>query len=421
MNLWKATQLFIFIHLNLGSAVSTTPYITIYLLLLIALGYVVTDIYLPSLPALSAYFHASDREVQITLSSYLLSFSLAPLIFGPLSDKFGRKKVILYGLFISIAATLSCLVAQTIQQFSAFRFLQGVGTGAVMIASRTTASDLFSGTALAKQMSLMTMLMPFVLAIAPVIGGILQQQLHWQSVFLFLASYMLVVTIWAALKPETLKNPSNKNLYKIFSSYRIHLRNRLFLVFAINFALPTLGVFAYLSISPFLFQTVLGLSPTQYGILALYAGGTIILTGYINLKLLHYISVTQIICTGIGMMILAGCLLLYFHLLGILTPWSLLLPALIYLTSVPLCVANTAAKAMNLVEDHFGAATALLTSFQFLIASCGSFIASIAYETTLPLALCFIGVGLLSLINLGFGCRLEKNAEMINTKRNNLT
>ena len=173
MNLWKATQLFIFIHLNLGSAVSTTPYITIYLLLLIALGYVVTDIYLPSLPALSAYFHASDREVQITLSSYLLSFSLAPLIFGPLSDKFGRKKVILYGLFISIAATLSCLVAQTIQQFSAFRFLQGVGTGAVMIASRTTASDLFSGTALAKQMSLMTMLMPFVLAIAPVIGGIL--------------------------------------------------------------------------------------------------------------------------------------------------------------------------------------------------------------------------------------------------------
>lgn len=105
-------------------------YITTYLLLLISLGYVATDIYLPSLPALSIYFHASDNEVQMTLFSYLLSFSLAPLIFGPLSDHMGRKKILIFGVALGTLSTFGCLFAQSIDWLIIARFLQGIGMGA---------------------------------------------------------------------------------------------------------------------------------------------------------------------------------------------------------------------------------------------------------------------------------------------------
>ncbi len=231
--------------------VNSKFYTTTYLLLLISLGYIATDIYLPSLPALSIYFHVSDSEVQMTLFFYLLSFSLTPLIFGPLSDHVGRKKVLLGGIFISILATFGCLFAQNIYWLIAFRFIQGIGTGAVLISTRATVSDLFTGKALAKQISFITMLMPLVLAIAPTIGGVLQQSFHWQAVFIFLICYMMLIFFCIAFKSESLKNPSNEKISQIFSTYRSILKNRLFLIFGVNYVLPSLGFFAYLTVSPF--------------------------------------------------------------------------------------------------------------------------------------------------------------------------
>lgn len=384
-------------------------YTTTYLLLLISLGYIATDIYLPSLPALSKYFHASDNEVQMTLFSFLLSFSLAPLGFGPLSDHIGRKKILIFGVAIGILSTLGCLFAQSIEWLIIARFLQGIGMGAVLISSRAIVSDLYTGKALAKQWSLMTMLMPLVLAIAPTIGGLLQQNFHWQAVFLFLICYMILILICVILTPESLQKLSTEKTSQIFSKYRSHLKNRLFLIFGVNYVLPSLGFFAYLTASPFLFQEVLGLSPVAYGSLALYVGATILVTGYINLKLVHYFLLTRIIYLGVGLIALAGCLLIFFHIMNILTTWSLLLPSLIYFTCMPFCVANAASKSLSFVRGNFGAATALLTTIQFLIGALGSFIFSlISDETTLSLGVCFLLIGVLSLINLNYACNLEK-------------
>lgn len=385
-----------------------TFYTTTYLLLLISLGYIATDIYLPSLPALSAYFHTSNNEVQKTLSAYLLSFAFTPLIFGPLSDHIGRKKVILGGIIVSILASFGCLFAPSIQFLIAARLLQGIGTGAVLIAARAITSDLFTGAALVKQISITIMLMPLILAIAPTIGGVLQQNFQWQSVFIFLIVYMALIFIYVILQPESLKNPSNSPISKVFSTYRSHLNNKPFLIFGINFVLPSLGLFAYLTTSPFLFQEVIGLSPVEYGNLALYIGGVIIVTGYINLKLTHRFSLIQILYVGSILTLLAGCLLLFFHMKGILTTWSLLLPSLLYFTCMPLCIANAASKAMSLVHGHFGAATALLTTIQFLTGALGSYIFSILSDNTaLPLAICFILVGILSFINLRIACKVS--------------
>lgn len=386
---------------------------TVYLLLLISAGYFSTDIYLPSLPALSAYFQTQDRDVQMTLFTYILSFSLIPLIAGPLSDHIGRKKVILTGLVISIVAAIGCLFSPSIHWLSAFRFLQGMGMGAVLISSRASGADLFTGRAFAKQMSLTTMLMPLVLGAAPTLGGVLQEKFQWQAVFLFLIGYLLCLLVLTSIRAESLKHFSDRKLSSVFSVYRSFLKNPLFLAFAIPFILPSFGLFAYFTASPFLFQKIVGLSPIEYGSLGLYVAATIVITGFFNLKLIHYFSHTKILSFGIILTILSGCLLLIFHLIMTPTTWSILVPSLLYFTCMPLCIANAASKCMSLVHQHFGAATALLTTFQFLIGALGSLTFSLAPDdSVLPLALAFISVGVLSFIGLRYARKLEvrKNA-----------
>ena len=379
---------------------------TLYLLILISLGYITTDIYLPSLPALSVYFGATDEQVQLTLFAFLMSFSISPLFFGPLSDHIGRKKVVITGLLIGIAASFGCLFAPNIKSMIVFRLIQGFGLGAVLICARAITSDLFSGKELAKQMSLITMLMPLSLAIAPTIGGVLQEVFQWRAVFIFLICYLSIVLIWVYFNPESLKKMSDKKFGQIFLTYRNHLRNRSFLLYGINFVLPAFGIFSYLTVTPFLFQQVIGLSPIEYGVLSIYVGLTIIITGYINLKLLHHYPIDRIIFSGALFITLAGGLLLFFHFMGILTTWSLLFPCLLFYTCMPLCVSNSASKAMRLVHDHYGAASALLTTFQFLVGSLGSFRFVFIYDqSALPLALCFLFIGLLSLVNLSFACK----------------
>lgn len=373
----------------------------IYLLLLISLGYIATDIYLPSLPSLTTYFHTTDNEVQLTIFSYLLSFSLTPLIFGPLSDHIGRKKVILGGILTAILASYCSLYATNIHWLIGTRFVQGVGLGAVLISARASVSDLFTGPQLAKQMSLIASLMPFFLAIAPALGGFLQENFGWQSIFVFILCYLMIIFGWIFFIPETLKTPNHKKIHQIFSNFQLHLKNLPFLMIGINFILPSLGLFTYLTTSSFLFQEMIGLSPIEYGVLSLYIGITIFVTGMINLKLIQYLSTFHILYVGTALIILSGSLLIYFHMASILTFWALLIPSLIYFTCLPLCIANAASTAMNMVKSHFGSASALLTTFQFLIGSLGSFIFTLIPDNSLlPLGICFFSIGILCMVNL---------------------
>jgi DHA1 family 2-module integral membrane pump EmrD-like MFS transporter len=392
--------------------VNSKFFTTAYILLLISIGYIATDIYLPSLPAISTYFNASENDAQMTLFSYLLSFSMTPLIFGPLSDHLGRKKVLLGGMIVCIIATLGCLFAQNIYWLIAFRFFQGIGAGAVLIATRATVSDLFVGKALVQQMSFMTMLMPIVLAIAPTLGGALQEAFEWQSVFVFLVFYMMLLLAFISLRSETLQKTSHEDISQIFSKYQAHLKNRKFLIYGINFILPSLGIFAYMTVSPFLFQEVIGLSPAEYGSLAVYVGLTILVAGYINLKLIHYYTLSTLIAIGSILVLLAGFLLMSFHFLNILTTWSLLIPFLIFFICMPFCVTNSASKCMMLIKHNFGAATALLSTMQFLVGALATlFFSLMSDETALSLAVCYIIVGTASLINLCYACKLESISE----------
>ncbi len=364
---------------------------TLSLLLLISLGYLTADIYLPSLPAITEYFSISQSTAQMTMFVYLISFASAPIVFGPVSDQYGRKKVILAGLVILLLGTIGCCFAFSIQQLLFFRLLQGVGSGALIISSRAMIPDLFKGATLARQVSAITMFMPLALSFAISIGGYLQQNFGWRSVFVFQACYVILILIKMRFVDESLKLFSERKMTHAFKSYRELLANRKFVLAIMGLGFPAVGLFAYLTVSPFLFQETLSITSFEYGRLALFTGGSVLLGSIINIRLLHYFKIDTLIWTGTALMACSGALLLIVHLTGYLTVWTVLLPACLYFLCLTFCVSNSISKAMGYITHSYGAASAIMTSFQVFAGSLGSFIFSmLPSNTVLPIALCFL-------------------------------
>lgn len=382
---------------------------TFYLLMLISLGYFVTDIYLPSLPAISTSLNSSEIAAQSTMFSYLLAFSFAPLFFGPLSDRLGRKIVISRGILICIAGTIGCYFAQSIYTLIAMRALQGVGAGAVLIASRAMIPDLFQGKVMAKQLSYLTMFMPFVLAVAPTIGGILQDYYGWRSVFLFLFFYLVCIFLLIQPMHETLKTHQKRSLKEACDIFISLIKHKSFILYGLGVVFPSIGIFAYLTASPFLFQEVLGLTASEYGRLSLYIGMVVLCTGTLNARLVKVVSIDKLIATGSILMALSGCLLLIVHFTDTLNTWTLLLPSMLFFSCIPLCISNAFAKSMNQIDSHFGSANALLTFTQFLSGSIGSFIFSLIKEkNALAIGVCLLLIGVFSIINSFFAAKMDK-------------
>lgn len=355
------------------------------------MGYLTADIYLPSLPAITEHFSITPSTAQMTLFVYLISFASAPIIFGPVSDQYGRKKVILIGLCTLLLGTLGCYTAQSIEWLMMGRIVQGIGAGALIISSRAMIPDLYSGIALAKQVSYITMFMPLVLSLAPTIGGYLQEHFGWRSVFLFLSGYLLILMLKMSFVDESLKLFSEKKMTHVFKSYRELLSNRKFMLAILGLVFPAVGLFSYLTVSSFLFQETLSVSPFEYGRLALFTGGSVLLGSFVNVRLLHRLKVDTIIWGGIALMSISGFLLLCVHITEFLTIWTVLIPACIYFLCLPFCISNSTAKAMGHITHSYGSASALMTSMQFLAGSLGSVIFSmVPVDSVLPIALCFL-------------------------------
>jgi hypothetical protein len=180
------------------------------------------------------------------------------------------------------------------------------------------------------------------------------------------------------------------------------------MLFGMGLIIPTVGLFAYLTASPYLFQEIVGLSPIEYGMLAIYIGSVIMLASFLNARLLHYVSINTLICAGITLILIGGALMLTFHFAGIVNTWAFLLPTLFYFTCIPFSMSNSASKAMSQIRTHYGAASALLSSIQFLAGALGSLIFSLIEESSaLPLSLCFLSVGILAFFFLFLARKYE--------------
>ena len=225
------------------------------------------DTYIPAFSGIAASIGATPVEMQQTLSAYLFGFAFMNLFHGALSDSFGRRPVVLWGLAVFTIASLGCALSETIGQLVFFRALQGLSTGAGIVVSRAVIRDMFPPAEAQKVMSQVTIYFGVAPAIAPIVGGFLFVHAGWHAVFWFLVAVgvVLFAANWKLL-PETL-HVSQRQPFEVrhlMRGYRDLCSDPRFLLLALASGVPFNGMFLYVLSAPAFLGDHLGLSPTQF-------------------------------------------------------------------------------------------------------------------------------------------------------------
>ena len=381
------------------------------LAMLTALGPLATDFYLPSLPEIVTAMGTTVAGAQGTLSAFLFGFAGGQIVWGPLSDRLGRKPVLLAGLSLFLVATIACTVATSIEALTAGRVLQALGASGPIVLGRAMVRDLYDGARAGRELARMGMIMGLVPAVAPVIGGVLQLQFGWRSTFVasLIFGLLLAVLIVAAL-PETLKvrNPQPLSLFGIFRGFGVLLQNRQFRVYAGLTALAYAGLFAFISGSSFVLSTVYGLDPVAYGFsfgfaVLGYITGTILAQRLVGRRGMDGVIAIGVCCLSAGGLIMLACVATRFGgAVGVVLPMAL------YACGVGLTMPQAQASAMMPFPDRAGAASSLNGLCQMLLAACTGLVVGHSVGTSalpLPAVMSVLGVGALVLFAASRGVR----------------
>ena len=374
--------------------------IAILLASLSALGPFSIDTYLPSFPEIAAKLGASQLEVQQTLSVYLLSFALMTLWHGAISDRFGRRRVILASLGLFGLASAGCTFATNIEQLWFWRAMQGITAGAGIVISRAIVRDLYDGAAAQRLMAKITMMFALAPAIAPVIGGWLQTFFGWRSVFAFLV--LCTVALWLAcwkLLPETLPVEKRRSLQPAYlgKTYWKVLSSKAFLLVCAALSLNFSGFFIYVLSAPVFLMRHLGVPETGFLWLFGPAMGGLVSGSWLAGRLAGKISIKRTLIIAYLVMATAGLFNLGLNLaLPPALPWSVM-PLFVYTCGMSLAMPSLTLMALDPFAGERGLAASCQTFFQSGFNSlAAALIAPALWGSTLTLAL-----GMLGLMSLG--------------------
>lgn len=377
-----------------------------------SVGPFASDSYLPSLPAMTHVFHTSVNTMQLTVTLFMLGFCLSQLIYGPLSDRLGRRTTMLIGLGICIAASIICSITTSATALIIARLIQGSGVGVTNALYRAIMRDTFTGERMSQVASLIGIVFALMPALAPIIGGYIEISMGWRANFIFLA--LLVISIWLIVwrwLPETNKNfdPSATQIKNVMKNYFALLTNRAFISHAALASLGVAGIVAYITVSPFLFQNTLGLSPVQYGWLAIYIMFGTILGMFLNSILVTKLGVKKMLLTGIMIMLTSGTVMFAIGYAGFMNVLVIMIPILFFTMGICFVFANAMTNAFHPFPHIAGSAGAMYGCLQGLGAFLSSLLLAGIHETNqLPLAAVYIFLGATSAVIYYFFIRKEK-------------
>lgn len=342
-------------------------------------GIFVAETHVPALPDMVDIFAVSPSQTKFTITLYLIGLAFSQLVYGPLADRFGRRPVILIGIGISIVGSLICVFALSMPVLILGRVVQGIGLGAPISLCRTILSDLFTGRQLAKLGAYFSSAFSVAPAIAPLIGGYLYTWYGLQSIFVFVVIYGLLtfILIWYFLPETNLNLNSQATRWSVITNnYLYLLKDRIFLGYAISASMSLSGIIGYYTMSPFLLQDVLLLSPVEYAWVATMTVVAIILGRLLNVVLLKWMNIRQLVIIGNISMLLASTVLVGIGLLGYLNLIVVIVPVMFFLLGGGLVFSNAMAGALSPFRKIAGSAGALYGFFVTFGAFIISFIAA---------------------------------------------
>ena len=363
--------------------------VVLILAMLLGIQPVTTDLYLPALPALTEGFGASMTQAQFTLSALLLAFGTSQLIWGPLSDRFGRRPILLWGLAAYTLAAVGSTLAPSMTLLIVWRMVQGAAMGAVVMCARAIVRDLYQPQDGARIMSKGLSGLGALACISAPVGGLLAQYYGWRAALLAVALFGAAALALVVLRfKETLiaKNPQALEPATLFTTWRSILSNPAFLAFSALSAASYGGLFTFLASSSFVFITLLGLSKTQFGMVMFFTSISYVAGTFICRRLLLRFSVQQTIAIAAFISLSGGTLMGALAWAGVVNVWAVLLPLGLFMIGHGIHQPCGQSGAIGPFPKSAGAASAMNGFFMMVVAfGIGSWLGVRMDGTVLPL------------------------------------
>lgn len=292
---------------------STRALIVIFLL--VPLGPLAIDVFLPSMPQMVDYFESSDSGIQLTISLYVLALGIAQLIAGPVSDKYGRKTSIIIGLVLYGFASLAIAYSTTVSNLYFFRVIQGVGAAFTMVSAMAWVRDHYDGVTAAKWLSYMGGVTSAIPTVAPLLGSVLAVYWGWFGGFYAMSFAALFIFLLALRgvpsEKVTILTTDTEDTVKLSCNFKDILTNRQFLTFSTANLLSFGGLLSYVAISPIVAIKEAGLSQLNFSMLFGMIGASQIVASFAAPKLMHTIGRSNTVLFGLAMIVLSGVTLLF--------------------------------------------------------------------------------------------------------------
>lgn len=335
-------------------------FILVFLGMLTAFGPFVTDMYLPTLPAMSEYFHTTSSMVQLGLTASMIGLAAGQLLFGPLSDKYGRRLPL---ITLFAVATIGCIYSYTIMQFVGWRLIQGIAGAGGIVISRSVAADKYSGRELAKMLALIGAINGVAPVAAPMGGGFLAGSVGWTGIFWCLFVLGIILLLGSIHFEESLpvEDRKEKSWRSVFRSFIDVLRNSSYVCYTLQFGFAQGVLFANIASAPFIMQQHYGFSPLMFSICFGINAIFIVISAASAIKFrrleqaLHYGST--------GMVVVSALLLVALVLDCNFWIYELLLIGLLSMLGLTFTASNT--LAMDCEHNNAGMASALLGALGF--------------------------------------------------------
>lgn len=337
--------------------------ITFFILILNIPAAMSIDEHAPSMPAMAHALHSTTSAMQLTITLYMLGMAISQLICGALSDRFGRKPVLMITAVIYLLATLLCLFSTHFLVLLTGRLLQGIGTGGFAIIAPALMGEALEKSRVVRVSAYFSMSYALVPILAPVIGGYLQDFSGWRANFVFMFLVTLIITLFTGWKlPETHQPIAHHQLNprQLIKNYSTVLTNQQYMtaVICMIFAWSTIITFSVLA--PFLLQNILGLSATSYGHYALLVGLGFFIGNNLNTFLLKKMPIEKIVKLGLVLAIAICVLQLLLIALFHTTLSTVIIPTFLLMCAIGMIFPGFYSKAATVFTDLVGIASALI-------------------------------------------------------------
>lgn len=384
---------------------STVTNLSIRLIILLAslnaLVAAAIDMYLPAFPAIGSDLAISAGQVQQTLTVFLIGMALGQAVYGPLLDRYGRRRPLLAGILLFVLGSVLAALAHSFELLLLARFIQALGAAAGSVTPRAVIADTCDVDSAARAFSMLMQIMMIAPISAPIIGSASLLVGPWQLIFWILAGAGALAGLTSLrMLPETLA-PERRlpvSVRNIARNYFLLLSYPRFLLFTLASGFTVGALFTYISNSPFVFIQHYGLTPGHYSLIFAASAGAMILTGQINLRLLRLYKPLEVLYMGLAGFVSAAAMLGALVLLQAVSVWSYAVLLGLCLSMLGMITGNLTAVTMGYARQYAGIASSLMGLLQFFLAGLLGFVINLMTTSLLTMPAALLGFGLVSFV-----------------------